>query len=89
MIFFFFLASSSEPQPSCPENMFVCNNNACVPQNQVCDFSDDCGDWSDENNCGEMTLNFKYVILNSLVQHIHTYESLHTAQMLTVYFPLS
>ncbi|KAM9349890.1 apical endosomal glycoprotein [Symphorus nematophorus] len=40
-----------EPQPFCPENMFTCNNSVCVEQSQVCDFSDDCGDQSDENNC--------------------------------------
>ncbi|XP_018531715.2 MAM and LDL-receptor class A domain-containing protein 1 [Lates calcarifer] len=40
-----------EPQPSCPESMFTCNNRVCVERNQVCDFSDDCGDRSDENNC--------------------------------------
>ncbi|XP_044077011.1 MAM and LDL-receptor class A domain-containing protein 1 isoform X2 [Siniperca chuatsi] len=40
-----------EPQPLCPENMFMCNNSVCVEHNQVCDFSDDCGDWSDEKNC--------------------------------------
>ncbi|XP_063741754.1 MAM and LDL-receptor class A domain-containing protein 1 [Eleginops maclovinus] len=43
--------SLPEPQPSCPENMFTCNNSVCVELNQVCDFSDDCGDRSDENNC--------------------------------------
>ncbi|KAF7668436.1 hypothetical protein LDENG_00014610 [Lucifuga dentata] len=41
----------SEPQPVCPVNMFTCNNSVCVEHNQVCDFSDDCGDWSDESNC--------------------------------------
>ncbi|XP_067330349.1 MAM and LDL-receptor class A domain-containing protein 2 [Channa argus] len=40
-----------EAQPSCPQSSFVCNNSVCVEYNQVCDFSDDCGDWSDENNC--------------------------------------
>uniref|UniRef100_A0A8C4IGG5 MAM domain-containing protein n=1 Tax=Dicentrarchus labrax TaxID=13489 RepID=A0A8C4IGG5_DICLA len=40
-----------KPQPLCPENMFTCNNSVCVEHNRVCDFSDDCGDWSDENNC--------------------------------------
>lgn len=40
-----------EPQPICPENMFMCNNSVCVESNQVCDFNDDCGDRSDENNC--------------------------------------
>lgn len=46
----------SEPQPVCPENMFMCNNSVCVESNQVCDFSDDCGDWSDENICGELNI---------------------------------
>ncbi|XP_038573588.1 MAM and LDL-receptor class A domain-containing protein 1 [Micropterus salmoides] len=45
-----------EPQPLCPENMFTCNNSVCVEHNQVCDFSDDCGDWSDENNCEQQGL---------------------------------
>uniref|UniRef100_A0AAQ5YK66 MAM domain-containing protein n=1 Tax=Amphiprion ocellaris TaxID=80972 RepID=A0AAQ5YK66_AMPOC len=40
-----------EPQPQCPDSMFMCNNKVCVDPNHVCDFSDDCGDWSDENNC--------------------------------------
>ncbi|XP_070701014.1 MAM and LDL-receptor class A domain-containing protein 1 [Pempheris klunzingeri] len=40
-----------EPRPFCPENMFMCDNSVCVEHNQVCDFSDDCGDRSDENNC--------------------------------------
>ncbi|XP_034411292.1 MAM and LDL-receptor class A domain-containing protein 2 [Cyclopterus lumpus] len=45
-----------EPQPSCPDNMFVCNNSVCVQHNQVCDFSDDCGDWSDESNCEQQAV---------------------------------
>uniref|UniRef100_G3PY20 MAM domain-containing protein n=2 Tax=Gasterosteus aculeatus aculeatus TaxID=481459 RepID=G3PY20_GASAC len=40
-----------EPEPSCPPNTFVCNNSVCVEHSRVCDFSDDCGDWSDERNC--------------------------------------
>ncbi|XP_041658947.1 MAM and LDL-receptor class A domain-containing protein 1 [Cheilinus undulatus] len=40
-----------EPQPKCPADMFMCNNNVCIKQNQVCDFCDDCGDSSDERNC--------------------------------------
>ncbi|XP_055007320.1 MAM and LDL-receptor class A domain-containing protein 1 isoform X2 [Boleophthalmus pectinirostris] len=43
----------SEPQSSCPENMFTCKNQACVELSRVCDFSDDCGDWSDESHCEE------------------------------------
>ncbi|XP_076601190.1 MAM and LDL-receptor class A domain-containing protein 1 [Chaetodon auriga] len=45
--------SLPEPQPFCPENMFLCNSSVCVEHSRVCDFNDDCGDWSDENSCGE------------------------------------
>ncbi|XP_069014100.1 apical endosomal glycoprotein [Embiotoca jacksoni] len=41
-----------EPQPGCPDSMFMCNNKVCVDPKHLCDFSDDCGDGSDENNCG-------------------------------------
>ncbi|TNM98369.1 hypothetical protein fugu_014615 [Takifugu bimaculatus] len=40
-----------EPQPACPDNMFKCINSVCVESNQLCDYSDDCGDRSDEINC--------------------------------------
>ncbi|XP_076003138.1 apical endosomal glycoprotein [Genypterus blacodes] len=40
-----------EPQPLCPANMFKCNNKVCVEHYRVCDYSDDCGDRSDESHC--------------------------------------
>lgn len=59
--------SSTEPQPVCPDTMFRCNNSVCVESKHLCDYSDDCGDRSDENDCGEISqrswqqrdLNFK------------------------------
>lgn len=42
-----------ESQPLCPENMFQCNNSVCVEPSRICDFTDDCGDRSDEMDCGE------------------------------------
>ncbi len=42
---------------SCPTTyMFECANGACISKNYICDFSDDCGDNSDESNC----VNYKY-----------------------------
>ncbi|TRY97688.1 hypothetical protein DNTS_035488 [Danionella cerebrum] len=35
----------------CEEGMFKCNNHVCVEPNSVCDYSDDCGDGSDEELC--------------------------------------
>ncbi|XP_035993676.1 MAM and LDL-receptor class A domain-containing protein 1 [Fundulus heteroclitus] len=43
--------SLPEPQLWCSEGTFTCNNSVCVDPSRVCDFSDDCGDRSDEINC--------------------------------------
>ena len=32
-------------------NYFQCTNRRCVEYSQVCDLTNDCGDWSDEINC--------------------------------------
>ncbi|XP_071851180.1 MAM and LDL-receptor class A domain-containing protein 1-like isoform X5 [Apostichopus japonicus] len=40
--------NTSEPCDEVYE--FRCDRNACIPQKQLCDFSDDCGDFSDEKN---------------------------------------
>ena len=29
---------------------------ACVEMNEICDFTDNCGDSTDEENCGEFTM---------------------------------
>ena len=42
----------SLPKPSeCGEDERQCRNGVCVKTEQFCDFSNDCGDWSDEANC--------------------------------------
>jgi low density lipoprotein-related protein 2 len=35
-------------KPSCLNSQFRCQRGSCVAKTSVCDFSDDCGDNSDE-----------------------------------------
>ncbi|CAL4091361.1 unnamed protein product, partial [Meganyctiphanes norvegica] len=37
----------------CPEKFFACANRRCIPMEWQCDTDNDCGDNSDEKNCGE------------------------------------
>lgn len=36
----------------CEPNQYKCNNRKCVLKTWICDSEDDCGDGSDEQNCG-------------------------------------
>eukprot|EP00058_Branchiostoma_floridae_P004009 XP_002589497.1 hypothetical protein BRAFLDRAFT_88356 [Branchiostoma floridae] len=36
----------------CRQDAFVCTNQVCLPKSAECDFSDDCGNGSDESDCG-------------------------------------
>lgn len=40
------------PEPVCPSGTLRCQNGACVEQRLVCDGTDDCGDATDEEECG-------------------------------------
>lgn len=42
---FFFL------EQSCNSSFFMCKNGKCIPQEDVCNTKQDCGDGSDERNC--------------------------------------
>ena len=37
---------------SCPRDQFQCKNRKCISKNNLCNWSDDCGDNSDETFCG-------------------------------------
>ena len=34
----------------CKNNQFQCKRGGCIDQNRICDYTDDCGDMSDEDN---------------------------------------
>lgn len=54
----------------CPEGKFRCNTGRCLAPPLVCDGYDDCGDLSDELNCGE-SLTHHWLIVNPfMIAHI-------------------
>uniref|UniRef100_A0A671VVP0 MAM and LDL receptor class A domain containing 1 n=1 Tax=Sparus aurata TaxID=8175 RepID=A0A671VVP0_SPAAU len=40
------------PAGSCPSGFLPCENGRCFTPGQSCDFTDDCGDGTDERDCG-------------------------------------
>ena len=36
----------------CPPDQFECNNGRCIDPSAKCNKQDDCGDGSDETDCG-------------------------------------
>lgn len=46
----------------CSSNEFFrCHNSACLPIEVKCDKHDDCGDGSDEENCGKLNDNNLFI----------------------------
>uniref|UniRef100_A0A8C4F454 MAM domain-containing protein n=1 Tax=Dicentrarchus labrax TaxID=13489 RepID=A0A8C4F454_DICLA len=40
------------PAGTCPSGLLLCDNGQCFTPGQSCDFTDDCGDGTDEKDCG-------------------------------------
>ena len=45
-------SNSDGNSAGCTSSEFQCNNGKCVPSSYKCDVDDDCGDGSDEKDCG-------------------------------------
>ena len=38
---------------ACTDDEFTCDNGLCIPARWICDGDNDCGDFSDEQNCSK------------------------------------
>lgn len=49
---------------SCSSSQYTCDNGNCIPYAWLCDYDNDCGDYSDEQNCWGMYMYSKNQEIN-------------------------
>ena len=67
-------AAPSEFGKVCDAYTFQCSNGVCVSLRWKCDGTDDCGDYSDEANCGGFSETHTHTDTHT---HIHTHRYRH------------
>ena len=71
--------SNPNPTPSsCSPSNFTCNNGKCLDRNDRCNNVDDCGDNSDENDCGIYDDQLSYYYKSEQFLHLFSLLYIHT-----------
>ena len=50
----------------CYFDEFACDNGECIPESWICDHDNDCGDYSDEEDCGTCKCCVRYINLEAI-----------------------
>ena len=73
---------------NCTADQFRCDNGRCITSSYLCDRDNDCGDSSDERNCGKLLLllcsHFKRWHLDLSV-HLHIHSPVYIRGLLFLY----